>query len=277
VVNEDEAETLINTQINLKENKEIQKVDKEIEIGNNQASEKDCQQTNIQAKVVEDKKPRKKRNPFYCVHCKLWRPDRTHHCSQCNRCILRLDHHCPWVANCVGLRNHRYFWQFLFYAAVGDLVAFLCMGVKLWNFDLELFGYFRRRFPRGLPNDGISVLEIFTVLKDPFLLIIGVVLSMAMTIAIGGLLIYQTHLISRGTMNIESQIYKEFNKSPHYIAGDRRKALKEFFGNSWASAFLPTIGEEISQFKLFKAVNKDKVASNENTTSAVPTVHIKQS
>ena len=41
--------------------------------------------------------------------CKKPKPPRTHHCSICFKCVQRMDHHCPWVANCIGIANHRYF------------------------------------------------------------------------------------------------------------------------------------------------------------------------
>eukprot|EP01103_Thecamoeba_quadrilineata_P010391 TRINITY_DN2230_c1_g1_i1.p1 TRINITY_DN2230_c1_g1~~TRINITY_DN2230_c1_g1_i1.p1 ORF type:complete len:227 (+),score=3.12 TRINITY_DN2230_c1_g1_i1:336-1016(+) len=45
----------------------------------------------------------------YCEMCKASKPDRSHHCGRCQRCVLKMDHHCPWINNCVGWRNMKAF------------------------------------------------------------------------------------------------------------------------------------------------------------------------
>lgn len=50
------------------------------------------------------------------------KPDRTHHCSQCHRCVLKMDHHCDWVGNCIGFYNYKYFLNTLFFASSSCLI-----------------------------------------------------------------------------------------------------------------------------------------------------------
>eukprot|EP00397_Hematodinium_sp_SG-2012_P064382 GEMP01090959.1.p1 GENE.GEMP01090959.1~~GEMP01090959.1.p1 ORF type:complete len:197 (+),score=21.77 GEMP01090959.1:219-809(+) len=59
-----------------------------------------------------------------CKWCLKYKPDRAHHCRMCKRCVLVMDHHCPWVYNCIGHYNHKYFFLLLFYTVIlVDLMA----------------------------------------------------------------------------------------------------------------------------------------------------------
>lgn len=68
-----------------------------------------------------------------CRKCHLPKPERSHHCSVCRKCVLRMDHHCPWIANCVGHHNHRYFFLFLVYLWVASTYFVLVGGPLLVN------------------------------------------------------------------------------------------------------------------------------------------------
>ncbi|XP_033973956.1 probable palmitoyltransferase ZDHHC12 isoform X1 [Trematomus bernacchii] len=66
-----------------------------------------------------------------CGYCLLQQqPMRAKHCQTCKRCVRRFDHHCPWIENCVGERNHRWFIVYL-------LVQLLAL---LWALHIALSG-----------------------------------------------------------------------------------------------------------------------------------------
>ncbi|GIX60813.1 cell cycle regulator with zn-finger domain-containing protein [Babesia caballi] len=61
-----------------------------------------------------------------CKWCNHYKPDRAHHCRICGRCVLKMDHHCPWVHNCIGWGNHKYFFLCLFYATtLSSMIAII--------------------------------------------------------------------------------------------------------------------------------------------------------
>lgn len=96
-----------------------------------------------------------------------------------------MDHHCPWVGNCVGKHNHKYFWLFLLYATVG-LALVVGFGIV----------------------DGLRNWFYMSKLTDPTIEIMGIALvaSFFLDISIGFLLVTQTYDICHNVTTLESFI-----------------------------------------------------------------------
>ena len=141
---------------------------------------------------------------LFCKLCNNKRPERAHHCKTCKKCVLKMDHHCPWVANCIGFNNQKYFYLFLFYAVLGNLIAFLVLLLKIINADFTI----KSTDKKTIVN---SFSELLAIMWSPILLMTSTIMSISMVIAIGVLFIVQTRSILNNITTVESHIFTTDN------------------------------------------------------------------
>lgn len=73
-----------------------------------------------------------------------------------------MDHHCPWVNNCVGIGNHKYFLLFIFYTCVSCVYSLSLLFVRFFD-CLGRHGHVRTHHLTCLdrPAELLSVLGLF--------------------------------------------------------------------------------------------------------------------
>uniref|UniRef100_A0A673TUR4 Palmitoyltransferase n=1 Tax=Suricata suricatta TaxID=37032 RepID=A0A673TUR4_SURSU len=102
---------------------------------------------------------------YKCPKCCSIKPDRAHHCSVCKRCIRKMDHHCPWVNNCVGENNQKYFVLFTMYIALISLHALIMVGFHFLHCFEE--DWTNQQQAYGLPRQGAAEARISMEKKQP--------------------------------------------------------------------------------------------------------------
>lgn len=116
----------------------------------------------------------------FCKWCQKYKPDRCHHCRICKSCVLRMDHHCPWIMNCVGFKNHKYFFLLVVYAVL------TCTFIAFTLVD---------SVQRSVEEETPASLR--------FLLVLGLVLACIMGTLMAAFLSFHTYLMLYGMSTIE--------------------------------------------------------------------------
>ncbi|KAM9188112.1 palmitoyltransferase ZDHHC16 isoform 2-T3 [Mergus octosetaceus] len=134
-----------------------------------------------------------------CRKCIAPKPARTHHCSICNRCVLKMDHHCPWLNNCVGHYNHRYFFSFCLFMTMGCIYC----SISAWDMFRDAYAAIETYYQTPPPT--------FSFRQRAFhkSVVYLWVLCSSVALALGALTLWHAALITRGETSIERHINKK--------------------------------------------------------------------
>ncbi|KAL4648838.1 palmitoyltransferase ZDHHC15 isoform X1 [Arapaima gigas] len=128
----------------------------------------------------------------FCDRCQVIKPDRCHHCSVCETCVLKMDHHCPWVNNCVGFSNYKFFLLFLAYSML------YCVFIAATSFQ-----YFLKFWLGELPNGPAK----FHVL---FLMFVALMFFVSLMFLFG----YHCWLVAKNRSTLEAFSAPVFQSGP---------------------------------------------------------------
>ncbi|CBZ27298.1 conserved hypothetical protein [Leishmania mexicana MHOM/GT/2001/U1103] len=145
----------------------------------------------------------------YCSFCKQFKPDQAHHCHTCHCCVYRMDHHCPWINNCVGRGNSKFFLLFVGYIPVG---AFHIVFTSLFSCVF----HFPKFFDKALQDDNVL---------QSMVIILSIIFSSVMGICF---LVFALHFLCmayRGQTSVSRMI--TLKKHPDELEQARKRQAED--------------------------------------------------
>ncbi|KAH8371012.1 hypothetical protein KR093_005934, partial [Drosophila rubida] len=171
----------------------------------------------------------------FCDKCKIIKPDRSHHCSVCSCCVLKMDHHCPWVNNCVNFYNYKFFVLFLGYALL------YCLYVACTTLH-DFIQFWQVSFP--LPNRNYRLLagQLSGIGMGRFHILFLFFISIMFAISLVSLFGYHIYLVLVNRTTLESfraPIFRIGGPDKNGYNLGRYANFCEVFGDDWQYWFLP--------------------------------------
>jgi hypothetical protein len=129
----------------------------------------------------------------------------------------------------MGYANQKFFYQFLFYATVGDFISFTCLLSRLGQINLNV------QLKKGTQP---SIFEILYIMSDPLVQITGTIFALSMTISIGFLLFFQTKMLIYNLTTIENKNLEDPTNHQFYYPNLRHN-FETVMGDKILFWFLP--------------------------------------
>jgi len=195
-----------------------------------------------------------------CPDCVIVKPPRSKHCEICRSCIAVSDHHCAWIGNCVGAKNHKYFFCFI---NLTFLAIVLLLAIELVHYPIDdsLF-LFVRNFT-GLEMNTLLLLKKITciccgLIAVLFIIPLGVLNYIQLVNFITGKTTNERYGSQAQAQAVKTtRVTQAVGGADGYIAiGDEENVNQNYMKNCWNMCFKNASDPQYSTYDQVPSSNR---------------------